>query len=234
MQVNIIDLEKFLTKGQIKKIDEKLAKLEKDTGFKFRVLCQRYPMTPGLAIKDYWGVDDMTMYAIPHHLGCLCSTLSFSALATLQPGEKTTHTEVSKPNKTTATWSNAAAIDPVRCKWIGSDCSGSSCSVMIVDRGTSKGGLANILNFNVGKAVDLSLPPVFFQRSFPLLLSYSLVGAHLIERTVHLQGAQFLRNGFFRQGQWRGPSSRRRDRSGTFTYTSSPSQRPVLRVSYRR
>ena len=39
-----------------------------------------------------------------------------------------------------------------------------SRSVMIVDRGTSKGGLTNILNFNVGPGVDLALPPVFFQR----------------------------------------------------------------------
>lgn len=35
--MNIIDLEKFLTKGQAKKIDEKLAKLETDTGYKLRV-----------------------------------------------------------------------------------------------------------------------------------------------------------------------------------------------------
>lgn len=95
--VNIIDLEKFLTKGQVNKINDKLARLEKDTGYKFRVLCQRYPMTPGLAIKDYWGLDDKSI-------------------------------------------------------------------VMIVDRGTSKGGLTNILNFNVGPGVDLALPPVFFQR----------------------------------------------------------------------
>jgi len=96
-KVNIIDLEKFLSKGQAKKIDAKLAKLEQDTGFKFRVLCQRYPQTPGLAIKDYWGIDDNTI-------------------------------------------------------------------VMIVDRGTSKSGMANILNFNVGSGVDLTLPPVFFTR----------------------------------------------------------------------
>ena len=67
------------------------------TGFKFRVLCQRYPETPGLAIKDYWWVDDKTI-------------------------------------------------------------------VMIVERGNSKSGMSNILNFNVGQGVELALPPVFWTR----------------------------------------------------------------------
>ena len=49
---------KFLTSGEITKLDKKLAQLEKDTGFKVRVLCQQYPNTPGLAIKDYWKLDD--------------------------------------------------------------------------------------------------------------------------------------------------------------------------------
>ena len=96
-KVNVIDLEKFLAPSQAKKMDKLLAKLEEDTGYKVRVLCQRYPQTPGLAIKSYWGLDDKSI-------------------------------------------------------------------VMVVDRGQSKSGMSNILNFNVGQGVDLALPPVFWTR----------------------------------------------------------------------
>jgi len=56
--VPLIDTGNFLAKGQEKKVIEKLVKLEKSTGIKLRVLCQAYPETPGLAIKDYWKLDD--------------------------------------------------------------------------------------------------------------------------------------------------------------------------------
>ena len=52
--LNVIQVEKFLTTGQAKRLDNLLASLEKDTGWRVRVLCQRYPNTPGLAIRDYW------------------------------------------------------------------------------------------------------------------------------------------------------------------------------------
>lgn len=52
--LNVIQVEKFLTSGQAKRMNEILSNLEKDTGYRVRVLCQRYPNTPGLAIRDYW------------------------------------------------------------------------------------------------------------------------------------------------------------------------------------
>lgn len=57
----VIDVAGFLSDGQEKRIAQEIADIEKDTGFKLRVLAQNYPDTPGLAIKDYWNVDDATI-----------------------------------------------------------------------------------------------------------------------------------------------------------------------------
>ena len=94
-QTNVIDLQAFLTSGQAKAVDKQLADLEKATGYKLRLLCQAYPQTPGLAIKDYWKVDDNSI-------------------------------------------------------------------IMVVDKGAK--GASNILNFNVGEGVKLSLPNIFWTR----------------------------------------------------------------------
>ncbi|XP_052172542.1 thylakoid lumenal 15.0 kDa protein 2, chloroplastic [Diospyros lotus] len=57
----VIDAAGFLSDGQEKRLALEIADIEKDTGFKLRVLAQNYPDTPGLAIKDYWQVDDRTI-----------------------------------------------------------------------------------------------------------------------------------------------------------------------------
>lgn len=63
--LNVIQTEKLLTSGQAKRMDSMLASLEKDTGFRVRVLCQNYPNTPGLAIRDYWDLGkEVSPYTI--------------------------------------------------------------------------------------------------------------------------------------------------------------------------
>ena len=62
--VPLIDVANFLSKGQEKKMIADINELQKLTGYKLRVLCQSYPNTPGLAIKDYWGVDDNTVVLV--------------------------------------------------------------------------------------------------------------------------------------------------------------------------
>ncbi|KAL3839689.1 hypothetical protein ACJIZ3_024280 [Penstemon smallii] len=57
----VIDVAGFLSDGQEKRITKEIDALEKDTGYKLRVLAQNYPDTPGLAIKDFWKVDDNTI-----------------------------------------------------------------------------------------------------------------------------------------------------------------------------
>ncbi|XP_031284961.1 thylakoid lumenal 15.0 kDa protein 2, chloroplastic [Pistacia vera] len=57
----VIDVAGFLSDGQERRIAQEIADLEKDTGFKLRVLAQNYPDTPGLAIRDFWQVDDRTI-----------------------------------------------------------------------------------------------------------------------------------------------------------------------------
>ncbi|KAJ8623645.1 hypothetical protein MRB53_032175 [Persea americana] len=57
----VIDVAGFLSAGQEQRLAQEIADLEKDTGFKLRILAQNYPDTPGLAIKDFWQVDDRTI-----------------------------------------------------------------------------------------------------------------------------------------------------------------------------
>lgn len=82
--LNVIQVEKFLTSGQAKRMDSMLANLEKDTGFRLRVLCQSYPQTPGLAIRDYWSLgkegqkDDKYIVLVVDQFGGKGNVLNFN------------------------------------------------------------------------------------------------------------------------------------------------------------
>ncbi|XP_024392565.1 thylakoid lumenal 15.0 kDa protein 2, chloroplastic [Physcomitrium patens] len=57
----VIDVAGFLSSGQVDRIKNAVESLEQDTGYKLRVLAQNYPTTPGLAVRDFWSVDDNTV-----------------------------------------------------------------------------------------------------------------------------------------------------------------------------
>lgn len=63
-QTSVIDLQKWLTGPERGRLERLVASLEKDTGYRLRVLTQQYPQTPGLAVKDYWAVDDKTIVMV--------------------------------------------------------------------------------------------------------------------------------------------------------------------------
>jgi len=60
----VVDVAGFLTPGQVERLSKEVTSLEKATGIKVRVLSQAYPNAPGIAIKDYWGVDDDTVVLV--------------------------------------------------------------------------------------------------------------------------------------------------------------------------
>ena len=57
----VIDVAGYLTKSEVKRLQTRMENIQRDTGVKLRILAQAYPQTPGLAIKEYWGVDDDTV-----------------------------------------------------------------------------------------------------------------------------------------------------------------------------
>lgn len=81
---NVIQTEKFLTSGQAKRMDQLLGALERDTGWRVRVLCQNYPNTPGLAIRDYWSLgkedqkDDKYVVLVVDQFGGRGNVLNFN------------------------------------------------------------------------------------------------------------------------------------------------------------
>ena len=64
----IIDLAKSLTSVQEERLAEDLTQFETETGWKLRVLTQ-YDRTPGLAVKDFWGLDDKSVLLVADSRG---------------------------------------------------------------------------------------------------------------------------------------------------------------------
>tara|TARA_Y100001968_G_scaffold204429_1_gene187719 strand:- start:9 stop:812 length:804 start_codon:yes stop_codon:yes gene_type:complete len=62
-QTPIIDLAKALSEKQRLDLESSLNSYEEETGWKIRVLSQ-YENTPGLAVKDYWGLDETSLLII--------------------------------------------------------------------------------------------------------------------------------------------------------------------------
>lgn len=74
----VIDLEHYLATGQVRRLCERIEDLERRTGFKIRLLTQRYPQTPGLAVRDYWKVDDDTVVIVADYFGGSGQLLKFN------------------------------------------------------------------------------------------------------------------------------------------------------------
>tara|TARA_B100000700_G_scaffold328364_1_gene445948 strand:- start:286 stop:1089 length:804 start_codon:yes stop_codon:yes gene_type:complete len=62
-QTPIIDLAKALSDKQRADLEKSLISYEEETGWKIRVLSQ-YEKTPGLAVKDYWNLDETSLLII--------------------------------------------------------------------------------------------------------------------------------------------------------------------------
>lgn len=67
-QTPIIDLAKTLTSIQEQRLSQELEQFEAETGWKLRVLTQ-YDRTPGLAVKDFWGLDDKSVLLVADSRG---------------------------------------------------------------------------------------------------------------------------------------------------------------------
>ncbi len=64
----IVDLAKVLTPIQQERLSTELNQFETDTGWKLRVLTQ-YDRTPGLAVKDFWELDDHSILLVADSRG---------------------------------------------------------------------------------------------------------------------------------------------------------------------
>ncbi|QNI94407.1 repair family protein [Synechococcus sp. A15-127] len=59
----VIDLAKVFSEPQRTQLERNLERIEEETGWKLRVLTQ-YERTPGLAIRDFWGLDESSLLLV--------------------------------------------------------------------------------------------------------------------------------------------------------------------------
>ena len=59
----VIDLARSFSDAQRTNLEEHLSQVEADTGWKLRVLTQ-YERTPGLAVKDFWNLDERSLLLV--------------------------------------------------------------------------------------------------------------------------------------------------------------------------
>jgi TPM domain len=64
----IVDLAKALTRVQKENLEAELLEFEAETGWKLRVLTQ-FERTPGLAVKDFWQLDDKSVLLVADSRG---------------------------------------------------------------------------------------------------------------------------------------------------------------------
>jgi len=59
----VIDLAKFLSSDQEATLAKDLEQFQQTTGWKLKVLTQ-FDRTPGMAVKEYWGLDDHSVLLV--------------------------------------------------------------------------------------------------------------------------------------------------------------------------
>jgi hypothetical protein len=64
----VIDLAKILTDQQRSSLEQHLNDVEQRSGWKLRVLTQ-YDRTPGLAVKEFWGLDERSLLLVADERG---------------------------------------------------------------------------------------------------------------------------------------------------------------------
>lgn len=64
----VIDLARLLTDGQRQALEEELNDFARTSGWKLRVLTQ-YDRTPGLAVKNFWELDDRSLLLVADERG---------------------------------------------------------------------------------------------------------------------------------------------------------------------